>query len=569
MSPRLPVDGAQADGLKPRWARRDCAQRLLTAALLWFFAGSVRADCTSPDAQENMVLTGEALLKNNFPEASTASFQCSIGYVRARGSGTTSCIGGKWTKVTLKCEKKSCGSPGEVQNGRFDFTDGIEFGAIVKAICNEGYVIVGQDYRECLDKGWTGRIPTCEVVQCEEPPEIPNGKIVFRPSSEFPQYRDTIQYECNAGYTLVGKMHIMCNATGEYEPQAPACSKDIICETPKVPNGHRIGGARAPYKLDNFVTFECDNGYEMDGRAEMTCTVDGWSQGPTCKPVKCGKPPEVPNGRIVSKPPSEFPQYLDTIKYECNAGYMLVGKMQITCNADRKYEQAPECRDIICESPKVLNGHRIDGARAPYKLDNFVTFACNNGYEMDGRAEMTCTVDGWSHWPTCKPVKCGKPPEVPNGKIVSGHSSEFPQYRDTIKYECNAGYMLVGKMQITCNADRKYEQAPECRDIICETPKVPNGHPVEGALPPYKLHYSVTFECDNGYEMDGRAQMTCTVDGWSHWPTCKPGNSNSAVIGLVIGVAVLAVLTAIGGCVLYGIHKKKTGTRDYQSAVRS
>uniref|UniRef100_A0A3B3SC82 Sushi domain-containing protein n=1 Tax=Paramormyrops kingsleyae TaxID=1676925 RepID=A0A3B3SC82_9TELE len=231
-----------------------------------------------------MVLAGEALLKNNFPEGSTASFQCSIGYVRARGSGTTSCIGGKWTKVTLKCEKKSCGSPGEVQNGRFDITNGIEFGATVKAICNEGYEIVGQDYRQCIDKGWTGRIPTCEgkrrfifknvcqnLVQCEEPAEIPNGKIVFRPSSEFPQYRDTIQYECNAGYTLVGKMHIMY----------------IICETPKVPNGHPVEGALPPYKLHYFVTFECDNGYEMDGRAEMTCTVDGWSHWPTCKPGRC------------------------------------------------------------------------------------------------------------------------------------------------------------------------------------------------------------------------------------------------------------------------------------------
>uniref|UniRef100_A0A3B3QJ16 Complement factor H-like n=1 Tax=Paramormyrops kingsleyae TaxID=1676925 RepID=A0A3B3QJ16_9TELE len=288
MLPRLPVDDARADGLKPRWARRDWAHRLLTAALLWFFAGSVRASCPRPESSADMVLAGEALLrlhKNDFPEGSTATFQCSVGYVRDSGQPDISCIGGKWTEVTLKCKKKSCGSPGEVQNGRFDFTNGIEFGAVVKAFCNEGYVIVGQDYRQCLDKGWTGRIPTCEVVQCEEPPEVPNGKIVSGHSSEFPQYRDTIQYECNAGYTLVGKMHIMCNATGEYEPQAPACSKGIICETPKVPNGHRIAGAPPPYKLDYFVTFACNNGYEMDGRPEMTCTVEGWSHGPTCNPV--------------------------------------------------------------------------------------------------------------------------------------------------------------------------------------------------------------------------------------------------------------------------------------------
>ncbi|XP_048879433.1 membrane cofactor protein-like isoform X10 [Brienomyrus brachyistius] len=416
MLPRVPVGSAQADGVKPRRARRDCAHSLLTAALLCFNAVSVRADCTSPDAQDNMVLAGGVLSKNTFSEGSTATFQCAVGYVQKGGSRTTSCIEGKWTKVTLKCQKKSCGSPGEVTNGRFDINEGIEFGARIKAICNEGYEIVGQAYRECLDQGWSARIPTCEVVQCDEPPEISNGTIVSRPSTEYPQYRDTIEYKCNAGYTLVGENHIMCNAVGQYEPQAPECRKKSCGSPGEVMNGR--------FDINEGIAFGakvkaiCNEGYEIVGQAYRECLDQGWSARiPECEVVLCNNPPEISNGTIVSRPSTEYPQYRNVIEYECNAGYTLVGQKHIMCNADGQYEpQAPECRDITCETPVVPNGHRVYGAQPPYKLDHFVTFECDNGYEMDGRAQMTCTVDSWSHRPTCTRV----PPLFPTASPTKG-----------------------------------------------------------------------------------------------------------------------------------------------------
>lgn len=37
--------------------------------------------------------------------------------------------------------EKSCGSPGDVKNGVFDFSQGVEFGATVVATCNTGSVM--------------------------------------------------------------------------------------------------------------------------------------------------------------------------------------------------------------------------------------------------------------------------------------------------------------------------------------------------------------------------------------------------------------------------------------------
>ncbi|XP_072571022.1 uncharacterized protein [Paramormyrops kingsleyae] len=446
MLPRLPVDDARADGLKPRWARRDWAHRLLTAALLWFFAGSVRASCPRPESSADMVLAGEALLrlhKNDFPEGSTATFQCSVGYVRDSGQPDISCIGGKWTEVTLKCKKKSCGSPGEVQNGRFDFTNGIEFGAVVKAFCNEGYVIVGQDYRQCLDKGWTGRIPTCEVVQCEEPPEVPNGKIVFRPSSEFPQYRDTIQYECNAGYTLVGKMHIMCNATGEYEPQAPACSKDtdrgIVLDprerTPSVTVDEDEETTSAVTEVDNAgrsTELPAKELYKVHlqkqiRKSEMEMDLIQLQMEEKRLSIKKAKLEiELLEHRLKG---FLWVIFFNTRRVAFSSYSGNVVKHNTSHYDGIVHRSWPICLNInvICETPKVPNGHQVDGARPPYKLHNFVTFACNNGYKMDGGAEMTCTVDGWSHWPTCKPVT----PLFP----TAGPTKDPDEDRDAKKHE--------------------------------------------------------------------------------------------------------------------------------------
>lgn len=85
----------------------------------------------------------------------------------------------------------SCGSPGEVLNGRYNLTQGLDFGARVTAECDTGsvvvsvsilismsstscpscviclflpsrYVMVGSDTRYCMEGGWTGRVPVCE-----------------------------------------------------------------------------------------------------------------------------------------------------------------------------------------------------------------------------------------------------------------------------------------------------------------------------------------------------------------------------------------------------------------------
>ncbi|KAK6308311.1 hypothetical protein J4Q44_G00215820 [Coregonus suidteri] len=260
------------------------------AQLALMFLTIQAQNCTKPIGGPNMVLSNDFILQETFVDGATVTFDCAIGYVRAGGSRTVTCTAGVWSEVKLKCERKSCGSPGEVMNGNFDLSEGVLFGDKVVATCNTGYLLVGSSVRTCMDGGWDGRVPVCEVVKCGKPPTIVNGGPVVPPEETY-NYGSVVQYGCEKDYTLVGTKFITCSENGEFQPAPPEC-KMVSCPRPVVENAVRIEG-RPPYMYKSFVTYKCNAGYEMDGQASLTCEIEGWSAPfPTCRALlTTTKPP--------------------------------------------------------------------------------------------------------------------------------------------------------------------------------------------------------------------------------------------------------------------------------------
>ncbi|XP_029539388.1 complement decay-accelerating factor isoform X2 [Oncorhynchus nerka] len=186
------------------------------------------SECPKPQVErnQNVVLTNDALLKNDFPEGSEVLFQCTNGYMKAQGSESITCTSGEWSTLELICKKKDCGAPKEMPHLTYEFDkEGTLFGASARAICDKGYQIQGSSYRQCYATGWSGR-SRCEVVTCEEPIDIMNGIISEKPDKQFPEYGDVIQYSCDEGYTLIGNKSIECEEDGEYNSFLPEC-KDV------------------------------------------------------------------------------------------------------------------------------------------------------------------------------------------------------------------------------------------------------------------------------------------------------------------------------------------------------
>ncbi|KAK2086420.1 C4b-binding protein alpha chain [Saguinus oedipus] len=91
---------------------------------------------------------------------------------------------------------------------------------------------------------------------------------------------------------------------------------------------------------DDF-TYECDEGYILEGEARLSCRDSQWSApAPQCKAL-CLKP-ELVNGRLsVNKKQYVEPE---NVTIQCDSGYGVVGPQIITCSGNRTwYPEVPKC----------------------------------------------------------------------------------------------------------------------------------------------------------------------------------------------------------------------------------
>ncbi|XP_062329713.1 P-selectin isoform X2 [Osmerus eperlanus] len=249
--------------------------RSLTTCLyfVFFFVKSGKGECPRPQGQNNMVLTNEALLMNHFPEGSTATFECSNGYVIEQGSGIVRCTSGAWSEPQMTCQKKDCGTPKKILHMNYDLSEGTLFGAKVRMYCDEGFQLEGTSYRHCYATGWSGRAK-CEDVICDEPTEIKNGTIVSSHTGDV-KYLEVVEYSCDEGYTLVGNNSVFCNDNGEYSRLPPEC-KVKTCPTPDIPFSIPTQGA-PPFLYKDTMSVTCEDGFSLRGPARLQCEHHGWS----------------------------------------------------------------------------------------------------------------------------------------------------------------------------------------------------------------------------------------------------------------------------------------------------
>ncbi|XP_069382856.1 C4b-binding protein alpha chain-like isoform X3 [Paralichthys olivaceus] len=238
-------------------------------------------NCTKPLGGPNMSLKGDDILLDAFPEGAKVSFACDVGYASAGGSSTITCTQGGWSLVRMKCERKECGSAGEVANGEIDYSEGTQFGDKVVITCNRGYNLVGARELVCGDKGWLNRLPTCEAITCQPPPMIQNGN--FRPMEDHYTFSEVVNYACEKLYSLDGSKSSECSEDGRFKPDPPTCVM-VTCDDPVIDNGFWAGGSRPPHGYKASVTFQCKPKYKLIGEQTQTCNINGkWSPGlPTC-----------------------------------------------------------------------------------------------------------------------------------------------------------------------------------------------------------------------------------------------------------------------------------------------
>ncbi|CAH3037439.1 unnamed protein product, partial [Pocillopora meandrina] len=116
---------------------------------------------------------------------------------------------------------KSCGRPqiplhGNIKSHVFTFRSKVYFE------CNPGFKLVGDKYRQCqANQTWSGRAPTCKLINCGNPDTPANVKQVSITNGF--NYGSSVEFACEVNYTLEGSKIITCGETKEWSSSAPSC----------------------------------------------------------------------------------------------------------------------------------------------------------------------------------------------------------------------------------------------------------------------------------------------------------------------------------------------------------
>lgn len=514
--------------------------------------GSTDFCSPKPCSYPGDLANGRLVEMEQFTFGSIANYSCDMGY-RLIGNSQLHCVlkNGQvtWDGDVPFCEPIPCSPPPKIENGEHNGGDitVFSYGSSVTYRCNSAgrgeraFSMVGDPSIFCttvdnLNGVWNKPAPECKVVGCEHP-RVENGKLLSGYRAEY-TYRDTVVFDCEFRYTLLGSDTSACSEAGSWEPPLPLCQRSSCDDPPDVFRAVKARLAGNLFPADTVVTYECETGYEFspgENTRHITCLPDlTWSEVPhSCNKIRCPDP-VVGNARHVNEwyKPVKY-MYGDTVNIMCNEGYAIQNygsNVVLQCTNKGTWDPAvTECTsEPHCPQPITDHGREVYKSKNDYSVGTRVRMACDEGYVLRGDEQIECKAD--QNWTPSVPFcdkACDPPPQITSGQYTGSRSGVFP-YGSEVTYSCAAGLSLIGDESIYCTSTDGENlvwsgPAPECRVVRCPRPDVEHGRM---APPRHTFPYgvSVRFSCDEGFMLRGDAETQCTAD--STWqpplPSCVP-----------------------------------------------
>ncbi|XP_019484693.1 PREDICTED: C4b-binding protein alpha chain isoform X1 [Hipposideros armiger] len=482
-TPRHPNGTLDRKGKMTAWPLsrlwRDSDPMLFQVTLAAALLATVLGDCgLPPDIQ--FAAPASVLNETSFKTGTTLKYNCRPGYSRTSSKHQYLICekGGRWYYITF-CVKRQCSNPGELHNGQVIIKTDYSFGSQIEFSCFEGYILIGSTTSHCeiQDKtvAWSDPFPECVIAQCQAPPDISNGK-----------------------------------HTGGYEDD---------------------------YRYGSSVTYSCDKGFSMLGKASISCTVENkttgvWSPSPpTCKKISCHRP-YVKDGKIVTGFGPSY-TYKDSVEFDCNKGFNLKGSSLIHCGADNNWNPPPpicelnscvDLPDIPHASWEIYHYHKPPKGEL-YDVETVLKYHCYPGYKPaeDKPTTVTCQRNlTWTSYVECQEVCCTEP-DLKNGKILQRRKKSVASscdyfYGDSISYSCFGRE----RFDASCQRDGTWSpEKPTCEHSCSYPPVVAHGQYKEVG-PFYHRNRDIKYECDKGYVLHGQDTLSCSSSRWSpEVPQCK------------------------------------------------
>ncbi|XP_075030409.1 membrane cofactor protein-like isoform X2 [Calonectris borealis] len=396
---------------------------LLALALSWLGGTRAQGTCMPPERLQYAELLESFSSMKSFPVGTSVSYICRPGYMRIPGKSLNRTCGEdlQWTPTEQFCTERKCNHPGELEHGFINVTD-LTFGSKATFSCEGGFRLHGTDEISCVIKnkgvGWNRDLPFCDRIPCESPPSIANGHYTEAASYV---YQTSVTYTCDDvpkgadPFSLIGPPTIFCTydaqLNGVWSEPPPQC-RVVKCDNPKVENGKKKTGFGPSYSYRDSVVFECNPGYFMIGPEVITCGENNtWSPPkPTCEKITegvCGAP-KITHGVVI--PAKSVYEGGESVQIKCNAHCTFpdgAEEMAVTCQGQNTWSSLQNC---ACEpkssgnTPDINYGRVIDGQKHSYSVGDFITIECYAGYTLHGEARIQYI--GENKWipgvPTCQ-----------------------------------------------------------------------------------------------------------------------------------------------------------------------
>ncbi|KAJ8277943.1 hypothetical protein GJAV_G00081960 [Gymnothorax javanicus] len=368
----------------------------------------------------------------------------------------------------------------------------------------------------CTKNGWYNN-PQCRAMIgfCQRP-DLENGYLISHESNP-----SVIYYGCRPGFkpSVEGWWgELTCQ--GKKWPQLPKCIGKTKCAAPTISNAKRKE-KEEEYSNGEVLTYECDEGYEMESNGQIKCINGSWgSPLPICKPSSdmCNPPPHVEYATITSTYKTKY-IHLSKVQYKCKELYELHGNSEVTCRHGT-WSIIPKCIRSECESPdeKIKYAAIANKKVGPYKNGTEVDYQCEDKFHSEGQTKAICINGDWKY-PHCIAKDYCEQPDLKNGFVKSSGEGKSREGA-ILDYECYQPCKRKTDERIICKNGR-WDPPAECicAQLKCEDPPIPeNGDIIKQEEKDGVTE--VTYQCKLGYKLKDDTKVKCLQGKWTPLPVC-------------------------------------------------